>query len=356
MLPLIIGIEASELSEAERKAFAKFKPAGYILFSRNILDVELCRELSDELRSIHRSIHPPIIAIDQEGGRVVRSSQIGIELPSASQLAATKNSHFIQQAAYFNARTLHQLGVNTNFAPVLDIASSEQNALASRCWGNNSQDVISYAGIWNRSLLRQGIMTCGKHFPGMGNAQSDPHFSLPKLEGDFEHFLDEASIPFLALMPELPSLMMAHLSIPEMDAQYPSSLSARIVTQFLRQQLGYEGIVFTDDLGMGAICESWTPSDSYKQALLAGCDLPLLCHDSLSQLECCKAMLKDIPLELLRLQSKRIYRFALPSSPPQPLPFIAWRELRQHCAEFCHKVTEQMGEDSARMNSPVEDY
>jgi len=356
MLPLIIGIEAAELSEAERKAFAKFKPAGYILFSRNIIQADQCRELTDELRSIHRSVHPPIIAIDQEGGRVVRSSQIGIELPSASQLAASKSSHFIQLAAYFNARTLHHLGINTNFAPVLDIASSYQNALPSRCWGKNSQDVISYAGIWNRALLSQGVMTCGKHFPGMGKSKSDPHFDLPTIEGNVDDFLADASIPFLALMPELPSIMMAHLSIPGMDDKYPSSLSHRIVTQFLRYQLGYDGLIFTDDLCMGAICESWTPLDSFKQALLAGCDLPLLCHNSLAHLDACSAVMKDIPQELLAQKSERIHHFILDGSPHAPLPFIAWRELRQHCSEFYQKVRAQAGEEDSQTNSPVQDY
>ena len=251
MLPVIAGVEGVVLTPRERELFSRLQPAGYILFTRNITDYELARELTDELRQLTTGPDAPIIAIDQEGGRVVRTADIGVQLPSAAALAQRGDSHLIRQAAYYNARCLHTLGVNTNFAPVLDLASPHANALPSRCWGNGSQEVTSHAGVWNRATTGRGIMTCGKHFPGMGAAECDPHHDLPVLHGTRDSFLQEASIPFTALMPELPSLMIAHLLIPEIDAKLPTSLSPALVQGFLRDQLGYEGVVFTDDLCMG---------------------------------------------------------------------------------------------------------
>ena len=227
MLPVIAGVEGLVLTPRERELFSRLQPAGYILFTRNIADYELTRELTDELRRLTTGPDEPIIAIDQEGGRVVRTAEIGVQLPSAAALAQKGSSHLIRQAAYYNAACLHTLGVNTNFAPVLDLASPHANALPSRCWGYDTQSVISHAGVWNRATFGRGIQTCGKHFPGMGAAECDPHHDLPVLHGTRDSFLREASMPFTALMPELPSLMIAHLLIPEIDAELPTSLPRR---------------------------------------------------------------------------------------------------------------------------------
>ncbi len=134
MLPVIAGVEGLALTERERELFSRLQPAGYILFTRNIADYELTRELTDELRRLTTGPDEPIIAIDQEGGRVVRTAEIGVQLPSAAALAQRGSSHLIRQAAYYNANCLHTLGVNTNFAPVLDLASPHANALNYTTW------------------------------------------------------------------------------------------------------------------------------------------------------------------------------------------------------------------------------
>ncbi len=354
MLPVIVGIEGLELSARERELFARLQPAGYILFSRNISDYELARELTDELRHLTTGAFDPIIAIDQEGGRVVRTADIGLRLPSASALAAKDDAHLIRQAALYNARGLHSLGVNTNFAPVLDLASPHANALPSRCWGADSQSVISRAGVWNRTLYRNGIMTCGKHFPGMGEAACDPHHDLPVLHGTRASFLCEAAIPFTALMPELPSLMVAHLLIPEMDAERPCSLSPELVQGFLRDQLGYKGLVFTDDLCMGAISKRYSPVESVPLALRAGCDLPLICHGAADWLEPVAEAVAALPQALLATAEERINRFRLKLAGALPcMTFMEWDDYLRDTAAFCARVPES---DSATPGSPVQDY
>ncbi len=353
MLPLIAGIEGVTLTERERELFSRLQPAGYILFSRNVVDYELTRELTDELRALTTGTHDPIIAIDQEGGRVVRTADIGVRLPSASALAAADDAHLIRQAAHYCARGLHSLGVNTNFAPVLDLASSHANALPSRCWGAGSQEVISRAGVWNRTLYRDGIMTCGKHFPGMGEASCDPHHDLPVLHGTRESFLAEAAIPFTALMPELPSLMVAHLLIPEMDAELPTSLSPELVQGFLRNHLGYDGVVFTDDLCMGAIAKRYKPAESVPLALRAGCDLPLVCHGAAEHLEAIAAAVAQLPRLLLEDAEERINRFRLQIAQYPCMTFLEWNDYLRDTAAFCARVPEP---GTATPGSPVQDY
>lgn len=352
MLPVIAGVEGVVLTPRERELFSRLQPAGYILFTRNITDYELARELTDELRQLTTGPDAPIIAIDQEGGRVVRTADIGVQLPSAAALAQRGDSHIIRQAAYYSARCLHTLGVNTNFSPVLDLASPHANALPSRCWGNGSQEVISHAGVWNRATTGRGIMTCGKHFPGMGAAECDPHHDLPVLHGTRASFLQEASIPFTALMPELPSLMIAHLLIPEIDAELPTSLSPALVQGFLRDQLGYEGVVFTDDLCMGAIARRYTPAESAALALRAGCDLPLVCHNAVEHLEAVAAAVAELPAGLLEQVEQRVERFRLHLSTVPPMPFIEWNDYLKDVAAFTARVPEVQ----AAPGSPVQNY
>ncbi|MBR5330448.1 MAG: glycosyl hydrolase [Akkermansia sp.] len=352
MLPVIAGVEGLVLTPRERELFSRLQPAGYILFTRNIADYELTRELTDELRRLTTGPDAPIIAIDQEGGRVVRTAEIGVSLPSAASLAQAGSSHLIRQAACYNAACLHTLGVNTNFAPVLDLASPHANALPSRCWGADTQEVISNAGVWNRTSFGRGMMTCGKHFPGMGAAECDPHHDLPVLHGTRDSFLAAASMPFTALMPELPSLMIAHLLIPEIDAELPTSLSPALVQGFLRDQLGYEGVVFTDDLCMGAIAKRYTPAESAAMALRAGCDLPLICHDAVEHLEAASAAMETLPADIMDAVQQRVARFRLHISTQPPMTFIEWNDYLKNVADFTASV-EEVG---ATPGSPVQDY
>lgn len=354
MLPVVVGVEGEVLTPRERELFAALQPAGYILFRRNIGDYELVRELTDELRLLTQGPDEPIIAIDQEGGRVVRTSSLRVELPSAAALALCRDASLTTQAAYYNARCLLTLGVNTDFAPVLDLASTRANALPGRCWGSEPQEVITHAGVWNRALQRRGILTCGKHFPGMGEAEVDPHHDLPVLRGGREEFLRQASVPFTALMPELPSLMIAHLRVPDIDPERPSSLSRPLVQGFLREQLGYEGLVFTDDLCMGAIRRSYRPEEAARLALEAGCDLPLICHQAAEHLEDVARALEDVPQEVMEAVARRVERFRLMIAAMPPMTFLEWNEYLKDVQAFCRRVPEPAA--AALPSSPVQDY
>ncbi len=349
MLPVIVGIEGLTLSAAERATYSRLRPAGYILFSRNIEDWEQCIELCESLRTLDDST--PFIAIDQEGGRVMRTAALGVELPSAQALAKSRSERIINEAARLNALGLLALGINTNFAPVLDKGSENINALNSRCWGSNSDDIISFAGIWNRMQRRMGIYTSGKHFPGMGEASCDPHFDLPVIRGDRDHFLQEASIPFLTLMPELPSLMIAHTALPDMDKERPSSLSPELVRGFLREQLGYEGLIFTDDLCMGAISKKYKPAESVRLALEAGCHLPLLCHDSLDHIEAVAENLRDYEAETAPIMKAREKL-----APARPMTYLERQDFLRFCKMTNFLLQGHSSDEETAEQSPVNRY
>lgn len=356
MLPLIAGIEGTRLSMRETELFSRLQPAGYILFSRNIEDYEETRELTDTLRRLTTGVYEPIIAMDQEGGRVVRTAAIGVQLPSAAGLGASANAHWVEQAALYSSRCLHTLGVNTVLAPVLDYGSERANALGGRCWGADSQAVISYAGVWNRVMQRQGILTCGKHFPGMGEARQDPHFSLPQLGVSREQLLAEngAAIPFAALMDELPSIMVAHPVALGLDAECPASLSSGVVEDFLRRQLGYDGLVLTDDLCMGAIAEMYTVPQAAALAIQAGCDAPLVCHGVPDLLEDVAQVISSLPEEVLRRARERLENFRrLIPTPMPPMGLIEWREYVHDVQAFCSRVGQ---EENGIPDSPVQNY
>lgn len=355
MLPIITGIAGTELTAEEQELFTALQPAGYILFTRNIADYEQVRELTDSLRRLTRDGYDPIIAIDQEGGRVVRTGALGVQLPSAAALAATRSEHTITLSAYYTARCLHTLGINTDLAPVLDFASSRANALSGRCWGTESQQVTSYAGVWNRAMRRCDIMTCGKHFPGMGGAAVDPHYGLPALSGTCDTFLAAPAIPFTALMPELPALMLAHLMLPEVDPELPTSLSPALVAGFLRLRLGYEGVVFTDDLCMGAITCRYSPAEAAALALRAGCDAPLICHDTTHHLPAATKALRNLPAQAIADATERLERFRrLIPAPTPPMTYLEWRA---YCSDLHHFATTLPGSaDSPAPDSPVHHY
>ena len=218
---------------------------------------------------------------------MVRTASLGLNLPSPASLARLGSVGGIVELGAVTALALRYLGVNLNFAPVLDICHdpSAANALPGRCWGDNAQDVISRGGVYASNLRRGGVQSCGKHFPGMGRALADPHFSLPVIGLDERELFKTDLLPFLALCPALSSIMSAHIMLPQIDPDYPATLSERVIRGLLRDRLGFRGVVFTDDLCMGAITTQYSPDDAAFLSLKAGCDLPLICHDPLPWLD-----------------------------------------------------------------------
>ena len=352
---LILGLAGPELSTEEIALFEKLQPAGYILFTRNIVSPEQARALTDSLRALHTL--DPIIAIDQEGGRVTRTKEIAPALPSAAELAAHGNMGTSATAGILTADLLRLLGFNLNFGPVLDLDHhpDKQNSLRGRCWGRDAQQVINHAGMWNRWMRKRSVFSCGKHFPACGRALSDPHHDLPVSKATKNELLAEDVIPYTALMPELDSIMLAHVLFPALDPELPASLSPRVIRDFLRGQLGFDKhLVLTDDLDMGAIADRFPDNTDVTAALEAGNDLAMICH-KIERAEDAATRIGKLSSYTLIDSEKRLERFRKKLPGPILWSQEKWDKACTEIQTLRDEVPVLTGIDSVA-SSPVADY
>ena len=337
---LMLGVSGPELTCEEAALFSKLQPAGYVLFTRNIVSAAQTRKLTDNLREL--SVETPLIAIDQEGGRVTRTKEIAPAAPSAPALAAIGNAVKIAEAAAFTADLLRMLGFNFNFAPVLDLDHfpETQNALRGRCWGRDPQRVIDDAGQWNRWLRKRSIASCAKHFPACGRAQSDPHHDLPSSPATLDELLREDVIPYTALMPELDAVMLAHVDFPNIDPDFPASLSPLIIRKFLRDQLGFDHhLVLTDDLDMAAITRRYGRGQDVKLAIEAGNDLALICHRT-ETAEIAARSIAELPHWMTFEARDRLERFRRKLHGPLAYSEKKWQATCDSLAKLAEEVPE----------------
>ena len=351
---LLLGLLGPDLTTEEADLFKRLQPAGFILFSRNIVSAVQTRRLTDDLRGLSKM--PPIIAIDQEGGRVTRTGAIAPVAPSAPALAAVGNMRHIRDAAVLTAGLLRLLGINMNFAPVLDLDHFPEtsNALRGRCWGRDPQRVIDFAGQWNRWSRSRGVAGCAKHFPACGRAVSDPHHDLPSCPVTWEELQREDVIPYTALMPELDAVMLAHVEFPNIDADFPASLSPKMVRRLLRDQLGFDRhLVLTDDLDMGAIQGRYGRGDDVRLAIEAGNDLAMICHRTETAEDAARA-LAGVSHSIRSEARERVekFRWKVLQAP------LDWSDekWRQTCDGLAALATVYQNDATADATGPVADY
>lgn len=350
---LVLGVSGPELTREEAALFSKLQPAGYVLFTRNIVSAAQTRKLTDDLREL--SSETPLIAIDQEGGRVTRTKEIAPAAPSAPALAASGNGIKIAEAAALTGDLLRMLGFNFDFAPVLDLDHfpETQNALRGRCWGRDPQRVIDYAGQWNRWLRKGSVASCAKHFPACGRAQSDPHHDLPSSPATLDELLREDILPYTALMPELDAVMLAHVDFPNIDPNFPASLSSRIIRKFLRDQLGFDHhLVLTDDLDMAAITRRYGRGQDVKLAIEAGNDLALICHRT-DTAEVAARSIAELPGWMTAEARDRLERFRRKLHGPLVWSDKKWQATCDSLTQLAAEVPET---ELTPTSSPVANY
>lgn len=257
---------------------------GVILFRRNIQSVP---QLIDLLASIRDAAcgRPLLLGVDHEGGRVFRMPPPFTQIPAMAKVAAavqrTGQSKIAYDVGQLMARELAAVGFNCNFAPVLDINTNPQNPIiGDRAFGGEPH-IVSQCGVaLMRGLMEGGVIACGKHFPGHGDTPNDSHKSLPVLPHTLERLRWMELKPFAdAIAAGAPMLMTAHILYGALDAQNPVTVSRRIITGILREEMGYDGVVITDDLEMGGIIAAHPPEESAWRALAAGCDIALICRN-----------------------------------------------------------------------------
>ncbi len=302
---LFIGLPGVKLNAATRRVLESVRPGGVVLFARNIDSAAELRALTRALRS--EFDYRPLLAIDQEHGRVNRLRTIIGEAPTIAEI---KKAGHVEQAEDFGRTTgrwLHQFGIDIDLAPVLDLELFDEktdNALRERCWGRTADEVSLWAGAFLEGLEREGVAACPKHFPGLGGATLDSHEKLPTIQRAREQLLAEDVAPYRKLLRRLTAIMVGHGHYSAFDGKKPrpASLSKAIVTELLRNQLGFDGLVLTDDMEMGAISQIRPLKEAVVDAFDAGADMILVCHTAEKALAAHEALTKAVESGRIRPQ------------------------------------------------------
>src|SRR5437762_6104933 len=283
---ILISVAGTELDREAAALFRRVQPGGFIIFGRNIQSAQQLRKLIDDLRDLSKI--EPIITIDQEGGRVSRLRLIGTEPPSAQQLRDRNDLVLVRRHGETTGQLLRLFGFNLDLCPVLDISFDDEadNSLRGRCYGKTVAQVIGLAGAFNDALREEGILSCGKHFPGYSAATIDAHHDLPKIERSRQQLDEDELAVFRAFLrntgapPRLvDSMMICHGWYPCFNpVKTPASLSREVIMDLLRDELHFEGLIMTDDLDMGAILNQYGLEETIRLAIDAGNDLVMICH------------------------------------------------------------------------------
>src|SRR6266478_2992616 len=377
---ILTGVPGKELDSASAELFRRVQPGGFILFGRNIESAPQLRKLIDDLRDLSKV--EPIITIDQEGGRVSRLRRIGNEPPNAQQLRDKNDMDLIRRHGDITGRLLRLFGFNLDLCPVLDISFNDdaENSLHGRCYGKDVEQVVRNAGAFNEAMREQGIASCGKHFPGYSAATSDAHFQLPRIDRTREELDENELAVFRAFMGRggspnrlgaievnrpylkegiVDSMMICHAWYPCFESQpTPATVSRRIVTELLRNEFGFDGLIMTDDLDMGAILTGYRLDDTIRLCLEAGNDIMMLCH-RVPEIETVLRILGTLPSDQIERAQQHVAKFKKNLSSAQKFSEGAFQEINGEIADLRTAV---VGEEEAsrvvteRQISPVERF
>jgi beta-N-acetylhexosaminidase len=282
---LIIGFDGTEMSPRLASLLTKIQPAGVILFARNITGAAQTHAL---LRECQKCVATPLFTcVDLEGGTVDRFRNVIGSAPSPAEVFATGSRALFRKHGRVIGENCAAVGFNVDFAPVLDLAyEASRSVMSSRAVSDDPKQVVIYAREFLRGLGEAGVLGCGKHFPGLGEATLDTHHELPSVEKSLRKLWDEDLVPYrsLSLRHELPFVMVSHAAFPAVTKdRTPASLSKKWITGILRKKIGYGGLVCSDDLEMGGVMAAAPIEQAAIEHVMighirAGGDLGLICH------------------------------------------------------------------------------
>ena len=375
---IMTGVPGKELDPGAAKLFRQVQPGAFILFGRNIATPQQLRKLIDDLRDLSET--EPIITIDQEGGRVSRLRLIGNEPPNAQQLRDKNDVDLIRRHGDITGRLLRLFGFNLDLCPVLDISFDDDadNSLRGRCYGKTVEQVVRNAGAFNDAMRAQSVLSCGKHFPGYSAAASDAHYELPRIDRTREQLDREELAVFRAFTgmghsPEPPasrrlqppgraievnrpyliesavdSMMICHGWYPCFESEKtPATLSRRIITDLLRTDMGFQGLVMTDDLDMGAILTGYRLEDAIRLGIAAGNDLAMICH-RIPEIGNVRRTLGKLPRDQIERALESVARFKKNLTSPDDFSEAAFRKIDNEIWDLRVAV---LGEEQARQGS-----
>jgi beta-N-acetylhexosaminidase len=275
---LIIGFDGTEMSPRLASLLTRVQPAGVILFARNITGPEQTHRL---LRHCQKHVTTPLFTcVDLEGGTVDRFRNVLGPAPSPAQVFATGRRDLFRKHGRIIGADCRALGLNVDFAPALDLAfEASRSVMSSRAVSADPKQVVIYAREFLRGLGDAGVLGCGKHFPGLGEANLDTHHELPSVEKPLKKLWSEDLVPYRTLRRELPFVMVSHAAFPSVTKERtPASLSKKWITDILRKKIGYRGLICSDDLEMGGVLKAAPIEQATIGFIRAGGDLGLICH------------------------------------------------------------------------------
>lgn len=326
---LFVGFEGTTVPKDLARLLAAGRIGGVILFARNITGPEQLREL---VRALHQEAPPEVpllVAIDQEGGRVQRLRAPWTLWPPMRSLGRRDEPATTAAVAAAIARELSDLGIGLDFAPVVDVDTNPDNPIiGDRSFGRDPQVVGRHAAAFVAAMQAAGVAACAKHFPGHGDTRCDSHLELPCLPHDLDRLREVELPPFAAAAAAgVASVMTAHVLFEALDRKRPATLSPAVM-QLLRGELGYDGVVFSDDLEMKAVADHFTPEQRVRWSVEAGCDALLVCSKADLRDECLR-LLERLPDALLEHPLRRVVAMKRRFAPGHRRRALGEKEVKQ---------------------------
>ena len=357
-----IGLPGTELDEETRSLIEYIQPGGVIIFGRNVAEPQQLRSLLDGVRALVPV--EPLCGVDQEGGLVDRLRRVCTPMPSARTIRQHGDLAAARSLGRITGEVLRMLGFNMNFAPVMSIMTDERdllsNGLYSRSFGRSPGEVLGYTMVYLRGLQGTGLLGCLKHFPGIGAGEVDSHEEMPLVHLSHDDLIAQDLAPYIELFQReddrVRAVMVSHGGFPKIDIRQgvaggrvePASLNHSIVTKLLREELGYQHLVVTDDLEMGAIARHSDIERAALRAFQAGQDMLLICsrpdmirlgYDRLLR----AAREGEISQERLHVSLRHIADFKSLVQPPLPFDLNRFRQLSDEVAELNRKLNYTYG-------------
>ena len=275
---LIAGFGGQQVPVELGTLAREFGLGGVILFARNVGEPEQVAELCYESARLEPDL-PLWVSVDQEGGRVARLKAPFTEWPPMATLGRSGDERLAERFARALAAELKAIGITLDYAPVLDILTNSKNpVIGDRALSTEAEEVGRLGAVLIRTLQAEGVAACGKHFPGHGDTSVDSHLELPLVEHPPDRLRRVEFVPFrAAVQADVATIMTAHVFAPALDEKSPATLSHRVVTGLLRNELGFQGAILSDDLEMKAIANNYEVPEAAILAIAAGCDGVLIC-------------------------------------------------------------------------------
>lgn len=275
---VMIGIQGTKVDDDSLYMLNQYHMGGVILFDRNMESPEQVKQLTSDLQAQSNEKVPLFIGIDEEGGDVVRMAEKLTPPPSQKEIGSTGDIEQAKTWAIKTAKSLKDMGINVNFAPVADVGSNDK-----RSYSTDTNTVIDFVRAATKGYQQENIIYSLKHFPGIGKGKVDSHVDSSNIDASKDTLMAEDILPFKTIIDENEPndyfILVSHLKYPALDEEYPASLSSKIMTDLLRNELGYKGIIITDDMEMGAVANHNDFRSIGVNAVKAGADIVLVCHE-----------------------------------------------------------------------------